>query len=573
MSVYKKGDLVEYNGEPVNVEDVRDDGMVRVRGGARGRDLSWVEPGDLNPARGALKWHVNTAATSTAPTSDDLVYQVSRWPRALWNEYREDHAPKRVDAVEQKGAGRAPRFADFMRELFARLLNPHTPKLEAPADGAEWAARSHDEAEALPEWKTLADVIDGDELNAGLGAVSVGETLADKMAPRKSNADIEKIKDTIEGLRSMAEAGVDVSDRMKTATDELQAAQQEAAELAAGIDPTAIRTALRAALARATEEIQASEKAIRAFTWGTTPGTPERMPVEQRRELQKLLESNPALKAIADKLGRLRRIADAKQRSKTTKARDEVHDVEQGADLAWLLPSEAALLASTDEALAVQGFAKFTDRRLLQYALRGKEKEGRGPIVMCFDESGSMRGEPDTWQKAAGLAMADIAIRQRRAWAAVHFSTIVHRIDAYEKGEAFTMTYPRTPNTFGRTSGEPTIQDRASLAELMIDCCSHFSGGGTSFEEPLRAAMQIIERDAYQRADVLLITDGQAPITPEFAAEFAALKAKREAKLFVVTVGAVVPSTEQLDLIADEIFTFTEIMADDETFNDKAFTI
>lgn len=562
----KQGDLVSYEGRPVNIDEIRDDGMVRVRFGVNGRDRQWVDPIDLVPARGPLNWTIDTAVDSTAPTADDLVYKVSKWPRMLWNEYRDEHGKRRVEEVERKGAGRAPRFADFMRELFARLLDPSTPKLDEPADGAQWAERSHSEAAELPEWKNLADVIDGDELNAGLGAVSVGETLAEKMAPRKSNVDIEKIKDTIEGLRSMAEMGVDVADRVKDAEQELQAALQEAEELAKGVDPTVIRNALRSALARATEEVQGADKVARAFSWGSAPGTPQRMSVEQRRELQKLLEKNPHLKAIADKLGRLRRIADAKQRTKSVRARDEVHDVEQGADLAWLLPSEAALLASDDEALSVQGFQKFSERRLLQYSLRGKEKEGRGPIILTFDESGSMRGEPDAWQKAAGLAMVDVAIRQRRSWAAVHHDAIVHRIDAFEKGDAFTMQYQQG-------GGEPTIVERPSLTTMLLECCAHFCGGGTSFEEPLRAAMQIVERDEFQRADILMITDGQAPVSDEFAAEFAEMKKRRETRLFVVTVGASVPHAGKLGELADEVFTFTEIMEDDEHFNDKAFSI
>jgi len=48
---------------------------------------------------------------------------------------------------------------------------------------------------------------------------------------------------------------------------------------------------------------------------------------------------------------------------------------------------------------------------------------------------------------------------------------------------------------------------------------------------PRFAALQ-----AYQKADVVFITDGQAPVAPEFLAEFLKIKKQREFKVFSVPI-------------------------------------
>lgn len=543
------------------VSEFREDGMVRIK---FGREARWVEAAELRTARRRMVFKAPGEPTmNLEPNEDDLCYQVTKWPRMLWNDYR-DQAPNKIDQVTKMGAERAPRWPDFMRELFARLLNPHTPKIDPVAEGAKWAQQAHDQASDLPAWQRLADAVDGDEMNAGLGAVAVAETLAKEMKPRESNVDMEEIKQRLESLKSMEEMGVDVGSRIERAEQELADAQEEAERLASGMDPTVIRQALRAACEQATEEIDNINKLTRAFTWGTQPGVPTRQNMEARLALANLLKGNPKLMEIAKKLGRLRRIADEKQRTKTNKARDEIHDVEQGADLERLLPSEAMQLAGDDEALAMNAFTKFTERRLLQYALRGKEKEGRGPIVLCFDESGSMNGDPDVWQKAAGLALMDVAVRQRRSWAAIHFDSQVHRIDLYEGGECCFMDYPHG-------NGNPTVRPVADVGTMLLDTCSHFTGGGTSFDKPLNAAIQCIEQVEYQRADIIMITDGQAPLTDKFCEDFIKVKERKEFKLYVVLVGTVDPG--QVKKIADHVWTYKEVMEDDSDFNDRAYAI
>ena len=175
-----------------------------------------------------------------------------------------------------------------------------------------------------------------------------------------------------------------------------------------------------------------------------------------------------------------------------------------------------------------------------------------------------MEGEPDEWQKAAGLALMDVAIRQKRSWAAIHFDSVVHRIDLFEKGECCLMDYPRG-------GGNPNMRPVKDVATMLLDTCSHFTGGGTSFDRPLNAAVQCIEQVEYQRADIIMITDGQAPLTDKFCEDFLKVKERKEFKLYVVLVGAVDPGTVRK--IADKVWTYKEVMDDDGDLNDKVYAI
>jgi uncharacterized protein with von Willebrand factor type A (vWA) domain len=65
---------------------------------------------------------------------------------------------------------------------------------------------------------------------------------------------------------------------------------------------------------------------------------------------------------------------------------------------------------------------RFVEGQLLEYAVRGEDKAGRGPMVVCIDGSGSMAGAKELWAKAVTLALADIARLERRQCRAIIFS-------------------------------------------------------------------------------------------------------------------------------------------------------
>lgn len=113
---------------------------------------------------------------------------------------------------------------------------------------------------------------------------------------------------------------------------------------------------------------------------------------------------------------------------------------------------------------------------------QGLAKTRGGPIIIVFDESGSMQGENETWAKALGIFLVQEAIRQNRTIAVVSFA---------EKSRGPNIYRPRTFDT-----------DRFLDEEII----KFASGGGTKFHNALRAVADINE--ARRGWDVIFISDG-----------------------------------------------------------------
>jgi uncharacterized protein with von Willebrand factor type A (vWA) domain len=197
------------------------------------------------------------------------------------------------------------------------------------------------------------------------------------------------------------------------------------------------------------------------------------------RALAARLRSDARLKQIALLAGRFKRIAASKRRQKFRHGADEITDIEQGADLGRLLPSE--LLKLTQPRLRLAFMRSFVERAALQYLLVGNAPLGKGPLVVLMDKSGSMDGPRDVWATALVLALLEQAQRERRMFALICF-------DAHVKFE--TIVKP----------GEPLPE-----AALFTGCA-----GGTEIRVALQRGLEIIRTNpgAMKKADVVLVTDG-----------------------------------------------------------------
>jgi len=93
-------------------------------------------------------------------------------------------------------------------------------------------------------------------------------------------------------------------------------------------------------------------------------------------------------------------------------------------------------------------------------AMKGREPQARGPIVVLLDESSSMREDGrDIWSKAAALALMSTAARQRRAWHLVAFNGAIRRDVAVPVGQA--------------------------NLNLITEALDHGCAGGTDFDAPI----------------------------------------------------------------------------------------
>jgi uncharacterized protein with von Willebrand factor type A (vWA) domain len=239
---------------------------------------------------------------------------------------------------------------------------------------------------------------------------------------------------------------------------------------------------------------------------------------EDLTKLAQQISGNPKIQELVRKLGRQHVAEEVKRQTRIPQAsRSEVHGTHRSNDLMRLLPSE--LINLEDDALETLFYARLLESSLLTYELsgstlaHGETTEARqkrtGPVVACLDTSASMQGEPLLKAKALLLAVAGILKAEDRSLHVILFGA---------SGQI---------NTFA-TDGH---NDAAGLLAFL----RQGFGGGTDFETPLQHALKIIETHPdYLKADVLMISDGDCQLGPEFTTQLQAQKRQLNCRVYSV---------------------------------------
>jgi uncharacterized protein with von Willebrand factor type A (vWA) domain len=250
--------------------------------------------------------------------------------------------------------------------------------------------------------------------------------------------------------------------------------------------PAAFRRALGTGCEKASaaiDELRETMEGLAEVGFTGVPGTGSvlggAMPAKMVRALAARLRSDARLKQIALLAGRFKRIASSKRRQRMKHGADEIADIEQGADLGRLLPSE--LVKLSHPALRRSFMRSLVERQAMQYQLIGHEPLGKGPLVVVLDKSGSMDGPRDVWAAALTLALLDQAQRERRMFALVAF-------DYHVKYEVVVKP------------GAPLPE------EALFTACA----GGTEISVALQRALELIgaRPGGLKKADIVLVTDG-----------------------------------------------------------------
>ena len=234
--------------------------------------------------------------------------------------------------------------------------------------------------------------------------------------------------------------------------------------------------------------------------------------------LAQALRGNAAIQELARKMGRAYISEQRKKQTRIPQAsRSEVHGTHRSDDVMRLLPSE--LLNLEDVALENLFYARLLEKQLQTYELQGTtlipgetteaQRKRTGPVVACLDTSGSMGGTPLLKAKALLLAIANILRQEERSLHVLLF------------GAADEIR-------------EFALEDAQHSAGLLHFLRQGF-GGGTNFEAPLARAMQIIEQHpAYEKADVLMISDGDCQLSDHFCQHLHQRKAALDCMVYSV---------------------------------------
>jgi uncharacterized protein with von Willebrand factor type A (vWA) domain len=468
----------------------------------------------------------------------------------------------RLSGLALQGAKLLPHFEALLFDLFAALFKlnaPLRPEAAIP-QSARLSRRILEGLLAAPGFARLREETALDEFRSAMAAASLAEDLLRKarneeilgpedLARARALADREaELERLREEMSVVNEIGRGEGDAARDLAREIDVVADEVADLAEDVGnaveeiPPALETSLEMGVDRLFRDLERAEERLDA--WGAAVGAPGRMSPAERFELGERLARNPNLQRLADLVGAMRHFALAERRHRFERAVDELHAVRHSSDLAHLLPSELAHLHHPVRRLDF--LRRFTEGEILAYDLRGEERRGRGPLVVCLDGSSSMAGDKELWSKAVALTLLEIARREGRAFRVLYFSSREAPLRAFE-------CLPRA-----RRGKKPV--GRAEVAfPVVVALCEYFPGGGTDFEKPLEEALAVLEEAPYRGGDVVLVTDGECDVSTAFRDRFLEAKRRLGFRLFAVEVDVGTHASQSLRSLADRLTSVTRL--------------
>ncbi len=500
-------------------------------------------------------------------------FESDSYDRRTWNEIVAD-APSIADLAES-GERLVPHFGGLVQDLFFALFKMN-PVFRKSADVRYAAALNRTILEQIvpsPAFQALRSRTALEEDKAAIAAIVMSEHALEMMKSeqlinRGEMLDLWDLARQEQDLEARAEAMKAVNEIQESKDNEIEnesarghekenkdrttktnkelAEMADAAERAAKVSEarlnqksrqfqTQLKGADQSALKRmqlktavlAREIDQAAED---SHDFSREFGQGGRVASGARLELGRRLARNKKLGELARMVGRFKQDARALKRKTLERGVAEAYDIELGSELGRLIPTE--LLAMHHPVLKRDFHRRILEGTVLQYRLRDDEQKGKGPMVVCIDVSSSMQGDKEMWSKAVALTLMDIARRQRRLFRAVMFS-----------------------------SGDVSLKvldlnrERRYQPDLnkVIEMAEYFPGGGTDFETPIDAAVELLGEKKLKRGDIVIITDGESRVSPDWLARLRERKDDLNFSIFAVLVDVGSAEMSSLAQFADRI--------------------
>jgi len=372
--------------------------------------------------------------------------------------------------IDASGWGNVLR--ETFSDVYASAIDSDGAGIALDASG-RWESAAVDVVRNAPGYAGLASSVRGDEWLAGVVSGKILRSVGEEIEAIVPKSNVDKARDAVADASTDAERA--------EAEKALEKALAESATAAEKVRSGSAAAAAARAVDVAAEMVQ-SDRAFRGLLGDDSVGVGETFVPPAVRCAAMM---NPDIIRIVKLAGAMRRSARAVRASKRVDGgAGEIVSTEIGSDVARLVPSELAYLA--DEETADLLFARIVESRATIYATRGVELGERGPVIVLVDESGSMTDERRTWASAVAMAIASLAMAERREVVLVPFS-----------GPGQTARYDLRP------------RGRDNAARLEAFSRGHFNGGTSPSHAIVVANRAIAESTRLKGAEIILVTDGQ----------------------------------------------------------------
>lgn len=437
----------------------------------------------------------------------DMVDRALHFRREMYD--RPHIEPEQIEGAEdltdeqrEQLSGDYTAWEDLFGDLFRGLHTLDGPEVEAREDikpSRELNWRIMQQIIGAEQFQSLRPNTRHDEIASAFTALNMAPKLREQLQTELAehvarSKQMEEQEETIENAEQQLEAmrqavrdqGGQATEQqkqaMKQAAQTKSQARKDLAQQAAQAQQQALGNGVIDAIEEAVEEAQEDANAI-ANLPGTEPGSGSNMTPNEAIELAQKIRDRPEVLDMMQMLGRMQRDIRYKRANRVIGGREEIIDVKRGSDLPLLLPHEKVKLRHP--LLRRDFMRRFYEDDLVQYDTQGYAEAGRGPVITCFDGSGSMSGMPNVWARTLALSLIVNAKREKRDSAAVEFSSTgqVKRWDFMAK--------------------EPIHPAK------VLDLCSHFFNGGTDITTGVESAAEMIfSVPEFRTADIVVLSDG-----------------------------------------------------------------
>jgi uncharacterized protein with von Willebrand factor type A (vWA) domain len=405
-------------------------------------------------------------------------------------------------------------FEELARDLFYSYHHRRKPKILEPGEvdpGVAAHPKIIQRIFTTDDHRKSRNITKDDETMSALATRAtvrkLKEILSDQLAEQarqsqefeKARSEANELQQSLDELREQAReqhqqqghADPELVEQIKQAVKDKRGAQAQAAEIAEASPVPFDRAAHDAVVAAAAAGREAAENGsgLPSFGQGFGQGEPEYESPEQALTIAEMWANNEALRAVADLYGKMSSDFHHRRAKRVVGGQDEIVDLKLGSEpLRRVAASELSLLADDD--YEDDFFSRYLNDELLVYRTEGEEHAGRGGMGLAVDGSYSMKqGSPSrsTWARALALTLLNQARREKRDFFMVEFAS---------GGETAEWTFP---------AREPLDPQK------IVDMASHFFGGGTEPLDGVKRAAELIQTwPDFKKADLILISDGEA---------------------------------------------------------------
>ena len=255
---------------------------------------------------------------------------------------------------------------------------------------------------------------------------------------------------------------------------------------------------------------------------------------EDRSELTKQLVNNSGLRYLFKMMGRLKALMNSLPAHEfNEEQREQIVTVGRG-QYTDLLQSEQLLLA--DDFTTDIFLDRWIRRSQLKWRKRGKTKVGGGPIILLLDESSSMGTRRTQMASAFASAMATLATDEKRGFYSFGFNRqITHKASITKNGVGYV--------------GSAIRSNKSKPIEVVMFLMNRGCNGGTHFDPPLQRGIEVSKVE--KKADIILLTDGAAPISNSVVEDLKKQKKENGLRVFTILVGGA--ATNAVSRISDGV--------------------